>query len=42
VEVIMLIKVAQHRSFPIGEGDEGWGLLNRIVVVQECDAMEAK
>ena len=30
--------VMQHRSFPIGEGEEGWGLMNRIVTVQECDA----
>ena len=31
--VLKLIKGLQYRSFPVGEGDEGWGLLNRIT---EC------
>ena len=30
----------KYRSFPVGEGVGGWGLLNRIVLVQECDATE--
>jgi len=32
--------VMQNRSFPIGEGEGGWGLLSRIVAVKECDAIK--
>jgi len=30
--------VLKNRSFPNGEGDGGWGLMNREQKVQECDA----
>lgn len=38
-----LNKDLKHRSFPVGEGDGGWGQkLNSDKKVQECDATKAK
>ena len=34
--------VMQHRSFPNGEREGDRGLLNRIVVAQECDPSELR
>jgi hypothetical protein len=42
VEDIKFGVVLKNRSFPNGEGDEGWGLMNRELKVQECDATKAK
>ena len=38
VEDIKFGVVLKNRSFPDGEGDGGWGLMNREQNVQECDA----
>jgi len=38
VEEIKFGVVIQHRSFPNGEGDGGWGLMKSEQNVQECDA----
>ena len=37
---VKMIKDLKNRSLSIGEGEGGRGLMNRIVVVQECDARE--
>jgi hypothetical protein len=42
VEDIMFGIVLKNRSFSDGEGDGGWGLMNRELNVQECDATEDK
>ena len=40
VEEIKFVVVQMHRSFPYGEGEGEWGLMNKVVVVQECDARD--
>ena len=42
VEDIKFGVVLKNRSFPDGEGDGGWGLMNREQNVQECDARKVK
>jgi hypothetical protein len=42
VEDIKFGIVSKNRSFPNGEGDGGWGLMNREQNVQECDATKVK
>ena len=40
LEEIKFGVVKMNRSFPYGEGEGGWGLMNSIVVAQGCDARD--
>ena len=42
MEDMKLIKGFKYRSFPVGEGEGGRGLMNSDWDVQECDATEAE
>jgi hypothetical protein len=42
MEDMKLIKGFKYRSFPVGEGEGGRGLVTNERNVQECDATEAK
>ncbi|HEX6849298.1 MAG TPA: hypothetical protein VF144_20070 [Chitinophagaceae bacterium] len=42
VEDIKFGVVLKNRSFPNGEGDGGWGLVNKEQKAKECDATEDK
>jgi hypothetical protein len=40
MEDILFGFILRHRSFPRGEGEGGWGLMNRVDAVQVCDARD--